>query len=83
MRTLFNIFTSAYFEKVPVLYGLDIYQPILLLDCERSDECIEFTMICFYLFFFYIYFLFLCLSSRFGAVKVLRFLNSAPFLIGK
>ncbi|KAF0765718.1 Uncharacterized protein FWK35_00005460 [Aphis craccivora] len=36
---------------------------------ERSDECIIFTMMCAF---------FLCLSPRFGAVKVLRFLNSAP-----
>ncbi|KAF0750937.1 Uncharacterized protein FWK35_00009160 [Aphis craccivora] len=36
------------------------------LDSERKDECIDFIMMC----------VFLCLSPRFGAVKVLRFLNS-------
>ncbi|KAF0772526.1 Uncharacterized protein FWK35_00005624, partial [Aphis craccivora] len=36
-----------------------------LLDSERSDECIDFTMMC--VFYFYFYFLFLCLSPRFGA----------------
>ncbi|KAF0772035.1 hypothetical protein FWK35_00002746 [Aphis craccivora] len=39
---------------------------------ERSDECIDFTMMCVF------FFLFLCLSPRFGAVKVLRFKKVSP-----
>ncbi|KAF0773441.1 Uncharacterized protein FWK35_00004538, partial [Aphis craccivora] len=39
-----------------------------ILNSARSDECIDFTMMC----------VFFCLSPRFGAVQVLRFLNSAP-----
>ncbi|KAF0752672.1 Uncharacterized protein FWK35_00022266, partial [Aphis craccivora] len=35
---------------------------ILFLDSERSDECIDFTMMCFFFF---------CLSPRFGAVKLI------------
>ncbi|KAF0714748.1 hypothetical protein FWK35_00034836, partial [Aphis craccivora] len=35
---------------------------------ERSEECIDFTMMC--VFFFFFFYLFLCLSPRFGAVKV-------------
>ncbi|KAF0747818.1 Uncharacterized protein FWK35_00030730, partial [Aphis craccivora] len=35
---------------------------LTILDSERSNECIDFTMMC--------VFLFLCLSPRFGAVKV-------------
>ena len=46
---------------------------LIFLDSERSDECIDFTMMC---VFFFI--LFLCLSSRFGAVKVLRFSKVGP-----
>ncbi|KAF0764604.1 Uncharacterized protein FWK35_00015650, partial [Aphis craccivora] len=40
---------------------------------ERSDECIDFTMMCVFFIF-----LFLCLSPRFGAVKMLRFKKVTP-----
>ncbi|KAF0755173.1 Uncharacterized protein FWK35_00031826, partial [Aphis craccivora] len=60
------------YEFTLFLYYIDI------LDSERSDECIDFTMMYVFLFIF----LFLCLSPRFGAVKMLRFLSSASFLIG-
>ena len=52
----------------------------ILLDSERSDECIDFTMmcVCFFLFYFFLY-----LSSRFGVVILFLFLTSAPLWIGK
>jgi len=47
------------------------------LDSDRSDECIDFTMMCVFIFIF-----FLCLSSPW-TVKVLGFSLTVTFLIGK
>jgi len=53
---------------------------LFILDSERSDECICFTtMFVFVLIFFF----YLCLSSHFRKIKVLRFSSTAYFLIGK
>ncbi|KAF0702102.1 Uncharacterized protein FWK35_00026645 [Aphis craccivora] len=45
------------------------YSSLFILDSERSDECIDFAMMCVF---------FLCLSPRFGAVKVLKFSKVGP-----
>ncbi|KAF0772339.1 D(4) dopamine receptor [Aphis craccivora] len=46
-----------------------------ILDFERSDECIDFTMMCVFFFYVFIFFFFLCLSPRFEAFKFLRNLS--------
>ncbi|KAF0772814.1 hypothetical protein FWK35_00003632 [Aphis craccivora] len=57
-----NIYIYIYIEKNVTQYYYLHCLSKLYLDSERSDECIDFTMMC-------VFFLFLCLSPRFGAVK--------------
>lgn len=52
----------------------------LFLDSERSDECVEFTMISVFIFI-YLYF-FSCVT-QFLVVKGLRFFSTATFLVVK
>jgi hypothetical protein len=42
----------------------------LILDSERSDECIDFTMMCVFYYYYYYYFFFV---SCFGVVKCFNF----------
>jgi len=72
-------YNSINFTKFEIEYKITAYNITIskttILDSERSDECIDFTMMCAFFYFFVSIITFL--------VKVLRFSSIVTFLIGK